>query len=109
MKLRMMISSLALVSAISLSGGAFAQMIGGVQVPADQMGNLQEKCAALNAAANASLAEPLDESDDATVTGSVVANGDEDPEGGNSDPASSKNFTALMASLSIEQCKEAGF
>ncbi len=106
MKIRTMLSSLALASALTLSGGAFAQsMIGGVEVPADQWGSFQEKCATLNAAANASLAEPLDESDDATATGSVVANGDNDPERSS---GASDNLTALMASLTVDQCKEAG-
>ena len=52
---------------------------------------------------------PIDESDDATATGSVVANGDNDPEGdGNSDPASADNIATLMSSLTLDQCKEAG-
>jgi hypothetical protein len=106
MKLRTMISSLALVSAMTLSGGAFAQsMIGGVEVPADQWGSFEQKCQLLNGAANATLAEPLDESDDATATGSVVANGEDDPERSSD---ASDNITALMANLTVEQCKEAG-
>ncbi|RYE85675.1 MAG: hypothetical protein EOP19_08905, partial [Hyphomicrobiales bacterium] len=72
MKLRTVISSLALVSAMAFSGGAMAQsMIGGVEVPADQWPTFQEKCAALNAAATQTLAEPV-ENDDATETGSGI-------------------------------------
>lgn len=109
MKLRTMLSSIALVSAMTLSGGAFAQSaIGGVEIPADQWGAFQEKCATLSAAANSTLAEPLDESDDATATGSVVANGEDDPEGTTGDMGASADYTALLAGLTVEQCKEAG-
>jgi len=101
-----MISSLALVSAMALSGGAMAQsMIGGVAIPADQWGSFEQKCQTLHSAANASLAEPLDESDDATVTGSVVANGEDDPERSSD---ASDNIDALMANLTVEQCEAAG-
>src|SRR5690606_33474171 len=110
MKLRTVLSSLALASALTLSGGAFAQsMIGGMEVPADQWGAFQDKCAALTAANNESLASPLDESDDATVTGSVVANGEDDPmRSSGSDPLSSENIDQLLAGLTPEQCNDAG-
>ena len=112
MKLRAVISSLALVSAMALSGGAFAQTvnaIGGVTIPADQLPAFQEKCTAVAAAANQTLATPNDESDDAVATGSVVANGTEDPNASSgSDPASVEEMNALLAGLTAEQCKEAG-
>lgn len=109
MKLRTMISSFALVSAMTLSGGAFAQsMIGGMEVPADQWPSFEQKCQALTVAATETLATPNDESDDAVATGSVVANGEDDPEKGSSDPASSENIDQLLASLTPEQCAEAG-
>jgi hypothetical protein len=110
MKLRAMISSVALVSAMTISGGAFAQsMIGGVEVPAEQMQQFQEKCATLNstgsmaAAPAETLAQPNDESDDATQTGSVVANGEDDPEA-----TDGSELTAALEGLTVEQCKEAG-
>ena len=108
MKLRTMISSLAVISAMTFSGGAFAQMIGGVQVPAEQWPSFEQKCQALTVAATETLATPNNESDDATATGSVVANGEDDPEHSNSDPASSENIDQLLAGLTPEQCAEAG-
>lgn len=112
MKLRAVISSLALASAMTLSGGAFAQSantIGGMEIPAEQWTSFQEKCAAINSAATETLATPTDESDDATETGSVVTNGEDDPlASSGSDPAASDEVTKLLASLTPEQCKEAG-
>jgi len=113
MKLRAVISSVALVSAMAISGGAFAQSasnsIGGMEIPAEQWTSFQEKCAAINSAATQTLAQPNDESDDATQTGSVVANGEDDPNASSgSDLAASDEVTKLLASLTPEQCKEAG-
>lgn len=113
MKLQTVISAIALVSAMTLSGGAFAQAatemkIGDMVIPEANIAELTEKCAALNVAATQSLATPNDESDDATATGTVVANGEDDPLGGSSDPASDEAITLLMSSLTVEQCKEAG-
>ena len=110
MTFRAVISSLALVSAMTLSSGAFAQaMVGEMEIPADQMAAFQEKCSAINAAATETLAAPNDESDNAAVEGTAVANGEDDPQGsGNSDPASAENMEALLASMTPEQCVEAG-
>ena len=110
MKLRAVISSIALASAMTFSGGAFAQsMIGGVEIPAEQLQQFQEKCATLNSAGSVAaapadtLAQPNDESDDAVATGSVAANGEDDPEGTDADP-----LVTALANLTIDQCKEAG-
>ena len=113
MKLHAVISSLALVSAMTFSGAAMAQsapnMMGGIEIPAEQWTSFQEKCAAINSAATQTLAQPNDESDDAVATGSVVANGEDDPNASSgSDPASQDEITKLLASLTPEQCKEAG-
>jgi hypothetical protein len=103
MKLRTMLSSLALVSAMGLSGGAFAQaMLGDMEIPADNLGLFQEKCAAIASAAAQSLAEPVDNADE-TATGSTTATDNDDPDLANKD-----NIEALLASMTPEQCEEAG-
>lgn len=102
MKLRTMLSSLALVSAMTLSGGAFAQaMLGDMEIPADNLGLFQEKCAAIASAANQSLAEPVE---DETATGSTTSADASD----SSDLASDDNIEQLLASMTPEQCEEAG-
>lgn len=98
---------------MTFSGAAMAQsapnMMGGMEIPAEQWTSFQEKCAAINSAATQTLAQPNDESDDAVATGSVVANGEDDPNASSgSDPASQDEITKLLASLTPEQCKEAG-
>jgi hypothetical protein len=102
MKLQTMISSLALVAAMTFSGGAFAQsMIGDVAIPDANLADFQARCSAIASAATESLASP---EDDPTVTGSVAADGaNADP-----DPANKDNLDQLLASLTPEQCKEAG-
>lgn len=107
MIIRNAISAIALVSAMTLSGGAFAQaMIGDVQIPADQVSSFEEKCALLAADANKSLTEPTDQSTDAEQTGAIVANGTDDPNA--SSESDSEKITSLLASMTPEQCKEAG-
>jgi hypothetical protein len=106
MTFRTVISSLALVSAMTFSGSVFAQaMIGDVTIPEESMADFQAKCAAIASAATETLAEPsnADDDTDATQTGSVVAPENDDP-----DPANEDNLDALLASLTPEQCKEAG-
>jgi len=103
MKIRSMISSLALVSALTFSGGAFAQaMIGETAIPTENMGLFQEKCAAIASAANQSLAS--DQKTDETATGTVV-----DPNASDSpDLANDDNIEQLLSSMTPEQCEEAG-
>ena len=105
MKLRTIISSIALVSALSLSGGAFAQaMLGTMPIPTENLGDFQEKCAAIASASTESLSESVDSSAaDATATGTVDANASDSPDQANDD-----NLDQLLASMTPEQCKEAG-
>lgn len=103
MKLHTVISSIALVSAMTFSGSVFAQaMIGEVQIPEAKMADFQAKCAAIASAQTESLASPV-ETDD-TATGSTDAATANDT----SDPANKDNLDALLASLTPEQCVEAG-
>lgn len=103
MKIHTLMSSLALVSAMTFSGAAFAQaMIGDVAIPDTNLGAFQEKCAAIASASTQTLAEP---GDDPTETGSVAAG---DAATDNPDLASKENIDMLLASLTPEQCKEAG-
>ncbi len=108
MNFRTAISAFTLVSAMTLSGGAFAQgMVGDMQIPADQMQSFQEKCDLLAANANKSLTEPTDQDKANETTGSTgVANGANDPN--STTQSDSEKITALLASMTPEQCKEAG-
>jgi hypothetical protein len=108
MTFRTVISSLALVSAMTLSGGAFAQaMIGDVTIPEANMADFQAKCAAIASAQTESLSTPVeDEAADETATGTVST--DAAPANDDTDPASEDNLDALLASLTPDQCKEAG-
>src|SRR6478752_3298602 len=103
MTFRTVISSLALVSAMSFSGAVLAQAtIGGVAIPEANMADFQEKCAAINSAKTESLSTPV-ENADATATGSV-ATGEKSESG---DLANEDNLDQLLASLTPEQCVEA--
>ena len=108
MKFRTVISSLALVSAMTFSGAVMAQsMIGGVTIPEANMADFQAKCAAIASAKTESLSTPVEDeaaAADATATGSVAAT----PESDDGDLASEDNLDQLLASLTPEQCKEAG-
>ena len=108
MKFRTVISSLALVSAMTFSGAVMAQsMIGGVTIPEANMADFQAKCAAIASAKTESLSTPVEDeaaAADATATGSVAATPDSD----DGDLASEDNLDQLLASLTPEQCKEAG-
>jgi hypothetical protein len=108
MKFRTVISSLALVSAMTFSGAVMAQsMIGGVAIPEANMADFQAKCAAIASAQTESLSTPVEDeaaAADATATGSVAAT----PESDDGDLASEDNLDQLLASLTPEQCQEAG-
>lgn len=108
MTFRTVISSLALVSAMTFSGAVLAQAtIGGVAIPEANMADFQEKCAAINSAKTESLSTPVEDeaaAADATATGSVAA-GEKSDDG---DLASEDNLDELLASLTPEQCVEAG-
>lgn len=105
MKLHTVLSSLALVSAMTFSGSAFAQaMIGDMQIPEANMADFQAKCAAIASAQTETLASPVENETDDTATGSTDSATDNDT----SDLANEDNLDALLASLTPEQCKEAG-
>lgn len=107
MTFRTVISSLALISAMTLSGGAFAQaMIGDVTIPEANMPAFQEKCSAIASAQTESLSTPVESEADETATGTVST--DAAPANDDGDPASEDNLDALLASLTPDQCKEAG-
>lgn len=98
------ISSLALATALTFSGGAFAQsMIGDVTIPQENLADFTAKCAAIASASTESLASPVNE--DETATGSVT-----DPAMAttDADPANKDNLDQLLASMTPDQCKEAG-
>jgi hypothetical protein len=109
MKLQAIVSSIALAAALTFSGAAVAQnMLNDTAIPADQIDSFKGKCEALRAEANASgtsggaNTEPVV---DPTTTAST--GGGQPIE--NSDPAARDNWAAALASLTIEQCDEAGF
>ena len=109
MKLHTVVSTLAVVAAMTLSGSALAQsavvMVDGLEIPSERMADFEAKCAAIASAQTESLSSPVeDEQADATATGST-----ETPDATNSpDPANEDNLDALLASITPDQCKEAG-
>lgn len=105
MKIRTVISSFALVSAMALSGGAAAQsMVGDMAIPEERIVDFQEKCRAIASVQNESLASPVgtNETDD-TATGTVGATSTDSPDYANED-----NIDGLLASMTPELCKDAG-
>lgn len=106
MKLQAIISSVALAAALTFSGAASAQnMLNGVEMPADQIPMFQEKCEALRAESTASLTSDEENKADPTTTASTEPANDSD----NPDAAAQENWDEALASLTIEQCDEAGF
>jgi len=106
MTFRTVISSLALVSAMTFSGAVMAQsMIGDVAIPEANMADFQAKCAAIASAQTESLSTPVETEADATATGSVAADANASDDG---DLASEDNLDELLASMTPEQCVEAG-
>jgi hypothetical protein len=111
MKITSALSSIALVVALTFSGSVLAQSkIGDVTIPDENLASFQEKCAAINSASTESLAEKADagndQTNDATATGSTAAANASASDDG--DLASEDNLDELLASLTPEQCKEAG-
>jgi hypothetical protein len=114
MQLRAIISSVALVTAMSLSGAAYAQnMFNGSAIPDDQLQKFQDACAGLQAKDNASLTQdnstntPADSATDATTTGSVTQGGEQTPT--DPDPAAEQNWDTIIAGLTPDDCAAAGF
>lgn len=98
MRIRNLISPLAVAAVLAFSGGAVAQnVIGDFVIPEEDIGMFTRQCQALQAAMNQSLAEP---NVDETVTGSIEP---EEP-----DPAAKDNRLQILASLTVEDCKAAG-
>lgn len=113
MKLHSVVSTLAVVAAMTLSGSALAQsMVGDVAIPEDRLGDFQAKCAAINSAATESLSEPANADDDESPT-DPTATASTNPATGSTandspDPANEDNLDALLASMTPEQCEAAG-
>lgn len=109
MKLQAIISSVALVAALSFSGAAVAQnMLDGVAIPSEQIEAFKGKCEALRAADTASLTTQNDQADDATETGTVATDSSATTQD-SADPAAQDNWDEALASLTVEQCDAAGF
>jgi hypothetical protein len=110
MKLQAIVSSVALAAALTFSGAAVAQnMLNGMEIPADQIQTFQDRCEALRAESTASLTTDSNANIDQTTTSSVDS---EDPVTSSStdaDPAAQDNWDTALASLTLEQCDEAGF
>ncbi len=108
MKIRTVISSFALVSAMALSGGAAAQsMLGDVAIPEERMADFQEKCAAIASVQTESLASSVNtdqDSTDDTTTGAVAGTATSD----SPDQANDDNIDGLLASMTPDQCRDAG-
>lgn len=105
MKLKAIVSSVALACALSFPGAAVAQdvfMLNDEPIPEDMINSFRGRCQALVAESNASLAEPTNI--DETVTGSI---GD-DENHADSDPAARDNWQTALASVTIEECRAAG-
>lgn len=104
MKIRTLVSSLALVSALALSGPSVAQsMIGEFAIPGERMEDFQEKCRAIASVQTESLAGSVSNESDEDETGSVTDPGTDSPDYANED-----NIDQLLASMTPEQCVEAG-
>ena len=108
MKLQAIVSSVALAAALSFSGSALAQnMLNGVEIPADQIQDFQDKCAALRAESTASLTTDDDANIDPTTTAST--NDPKSSSAESADPAAQDNWDEALASLTLEECEAAGF
>ena len=96
---RNLISALALVSAMTLSGAAMAQtMVGGVEVSADDLPKVQSACDTLAAREGGSLV--TSESDTSAST---------DASSGDTDAGIDNVTTSIdLALLTYESCRDAG-
>ena len=110
MKLQAIVSSVALAAALTFSGPAMAQnMLNGVEIPADQIQDFQDKCAALRAESTASLTTDKNANIDETTTGSTANNDPVTSSSTDPDPAAQDNWDEALASLTIEECDAASF
>jgi hypothetical protein len=109
MKLQAILSSVALVAAMSFSGAAVAQnIIGDVAIPEEQMDAFKDACTALQAKSTASLTstDTEDSAVDETETGST--GNDDSGQSDSPDPASQDYWDSLFAGLTLDDCKAAG-
>ncbi|HEY0920320.1 hypothetical protein [Devosia sp.] len=101
MHVRNLIFPLAAAAFLSVSGAATAQaVINNYRVPEESMTTFAQKCQALQVAQNRSLSEDADQ----TVTGSI-----DEPGESSGDFAAREHELEILASLTVEQCREAGF
>ena len=106
MSIRTFISPLAVAAMLSMSGGAMAQaMIGDFQIPDASMPSFEQKCQALVAADNRSLATDPDADELQTGT---VGSSESVGQSTSPDPASEDREAELLASMTLEQCEAAG-
>ena len=105
MKTQAILPPVPLAAAIGFPGAAVAQnALNGVEIPADQLQVFQDKRHRLRASGTASLStDESDKSVDATETGSIASG-----EGASSGIAGETDWTKALASLTVEQCDEAG-
>lgn len=103
MHIRTLISPLAVAAVLAFSSGASAQlMINGYQVPQESLSAFAQKCQALMVAQNRSLTTDVTQNEDPLATGSI-------PGQASPDPAAQENELQVLANLTIDQCREAGF
>lgn len=99
MHTRNLVSTIALVAALSFSGGATAQtMIGGVDIPPEDLDRVQAYCNTLLAQANESL------------TANGGDDGDDDDNGDGTEPSDLDQAvtTIDLDIITLEDCKAAG-
>lgn len=120
MHIKNLVSPIALALALSFAGGASAQtMVGGVEVSAEDLPEVENLCNSLAAGANETLAETNDSiasdgDDDDGDDGEdgEADDGQADPDPAADDGAASDLDNALttidLDTITLEQCREAG-
>lgn len=107
MRISAFVPALALAASVALSGPAFAQeqpnsapdfTVRGTTIPGENAPDFRQKCHLLYIAQLESLTNDVSAGED--VTGSVPTS--------NADPASQKHQLELLASISVQECREAG-
>ena len=102
MRISTLISPLAVAAVLAFSGGASAQVVvDDYVVPEESMTTFAHKCQALQVSQNRSLASDVDP----TETGSI----NDEPGEASGDLAAQEHELEILTSLTIEQCREAGF
>ncbi|HEV7276738.1 MAG TPA: hypothetical protein VGN80_10655 [Devosiaceae bacterium] len=118
MHIKNIVSPIALAVALSFAGGASAQtMVGGVDVPNEDLPEVQNLCNSLAAGANDSLAETNDSiasgnDDDDDDDGADAEVGQADPDPAADDGAASDLDNAVttidLDTITLADCTEAG-